>query len=226
MEEKMMIKKSNNIYNMIYSIINKVSGDKSLKELIGWKLCALCLKMESHEPNSRYYFNIPTSEVLSFSEALGIDPDESGSFSAAGGGDYYRITMVLTCVGLSLSDVSIARNSYQLMLARTWNKMIEKSIPEGVDESIMDVVVKDRLTPQHMLTKRTLYNLIGHYYVVTILKKYGPDVKDCLVENADLLLSQGRTRLYHMFHGTSWSATDSVLQGYRDVQAEIRNKAT
>ncbi len=217
--------KNINESNLINILTMKVRNDQNLHEQIAYKLYALCQRMESceHNEQNRFYFQLPVPEVLSFSETLGID-EETGPVFWAGGDEYYRLTMALTSIGLSISDNSIARNAYQLMLARLWNNIIDKSLPEGINTSTMDIVIKERLSQQHLLKKRTIYDLIGRYYVLTILRKYGRDVTDNPRENAGLLLSQGRDRIYRIFHGNVPFAPNSAVRLYKEVEAEIKNK--
>jgi len=221
-----MSRRNLNASTIINNLIKKVQDDQTLHDLIAWKLCAVCLKMESYQHNdlNKYYFKLPVSEVLSFSETLEINIKNPFPFWA-GGDEYYRSTMILASIGLSISDDSIARNSCHLMLAKTWNNIIDKNFPVIFNTSIMDMIIRDRLTPHHLLKKRNLYDLIGRYYVPTILRKYGRDVVDNPIENASLLITQGYARIYQIFHGTKGSGTDSIVKLYKNIEEEIKKKA-
>ncbi len=111
---------------------------------------------------------------------------------------YYQSTMILYFIGLYSNDDELRKIAMFLTLVKLYNGMQYKYFKNGCKENVAEFIKRVRLNNKSLLKNRTPLELIA-YFIDTLDKKYGEQIKKNPSEMAVRLFMQTWGRLNQVF---------------------------
>ncbi|MFZ4439196.1 MAG: hypothetical protein ACOYOS_12260 [Syntrophales bacterium] len=233
------MKCNQNAAAVISEVTSKLNKFKNLHSSISATLYARCLEIEiesgGNNPRYRYQFNSPDPDVLDLYETLKLDQTKVGKLFWAVDDPYADILLTLTAAGLKIQDELMARTAFFLILARLWNRAVDKDIPEGIDHAVMREAMEKHMTLQNPLKKhKTPFYLLTDHLLPKQLDQFRNGVVSDPARVTNLLYTDTCRQIEHLFRGNYImlnikAKTRRYFTGiepfYRQMEAELMKAA-